>query len=650
MTSDRRKTKNQLIIELNDLRNQIAQTNRIDSFDDHLFTSGQAPMAVTRLSDGKILAVNELMASAFGFDRNEMIGHDASLFYFEPSERKAIFEEVTATGQLANRKINGKRRDGSTFGLILTAKRVTYEGEDAFTCAFVDVVEAQKIEIDLNEIEARYQALLSALPDLIFRIGNDGIFRDFVAPTGTSSFGPPEKYLNSSIYDVLPENVARQALKCIGSALRTGESQAFKFELPSSSEYEDSSNFEAQIVVCGPDEVLSIVRDVTERNKISEQLNQAQKMEAIGQLAGGIAHDFNNLLSAIMSYTHLCITSLSHDKRIVGYLMEVQKSAERAASLTNQLLAFSRRQSVQPITLSLNELILDMDGMLRRLIHENVDLRVITDDTLGDTRVDPGQMEQVLINLIVNGRDAMPSGGSLTVRTCNTTLNEDYISSAPETTSGRYVVLEVKDTGIGMSTDLKRRIFEPFFTTKEPGKGTGLGLSTCAGIIMQNGGHITVDSEPGQGATFRVYLPRVDGVRRPVSYSNDPPQLPAGSETILIVEDESAVRSVVAQLLREQGYNVLEATNGEDALASLQREDQDVHLLLTDVVMPLMGGRELAEHLKDIHPLTKVLYTSGYADDDFISAVEDDSDTQFIQKPFNASNLIRKVREVLDAD
>ncbi|MCI0438009.1 MAG: ATP-binding protein [Chloroflexi bacterium] len=390
---------------------------------------------------------------------------------------------------------------------------------------------------------------------------------------------------------------------------------------------------------------------VEELRRAQEQLVQAQKMESVGRLAGGVAHDFNNLLTPIMGYAQLGIMGLPPgNDRLRANLLEIQKAGERASNLTRQLLAFSRRQITEPKVLSLNNLIVDMDKMLRRLIGEDIELATLPDSALGMVEIDPGQMEQVLMNLVVNARDAMPIGGKITIETANVALDEEYARVNPGVSPGDYVALTVSDTGTGMTDEVKARIFEPFFTTKEDGKGTGLGLATCYGIAKQYGGHIAVYTELGHGTTFKVYLPRYKGEVKPSAPArNDPAQMPRGTETVLLVEDEDAVRKLAARVLEGQGYTVLEASNGEEALRLVEENpSQRIDLLLTDVVMPRMGGRELSERLREMTPELKVIYTSGYTDDAILRHGILTSEAIFTQKPFSPSALAVMVRNVLD--
>jgi two-component system, cell cycle sensor histidine kinase and response regulator CckA len=382
-------------------------------------------------------------------------------------------------------------------------------------------------------------------------------------------------------------------------------------------------------------------RDVTERKHLEDQLRLAQKMEAVGRLAGGVAHDFNNLLTAIIGFSQLLLKRLGPDNAGRREIEEIKRAGERAASLTRQLLAFSRRQVLQPKVLDLNAAVTEMEHMLRRLIHENVDLRVVLDPGPIRVKADPGQLEQVIMNLVLNARDAMPGGGKLTVETASAELGEEAAGQRAAVRAGRYVVLAVSDTGVGMDAATQARVFEPFFTTKEQGKGTGLGLATVYGIVRQSGGHIRVESAPGRGATFRVFLPLVEEGLPPAK----PPTVSGpllGTETVLIVEDEPSVRALAGEALRACGYTVLEASDGGEALLLCQGYKDPIHLVVTDVVMPQLGGRELARRLATLRPEVKVLYMSGYADDGAAEA-----GAAFLQKPFMPDDLARKVRETL---
>jgi PAS domain S-box-containing protein len=398
----------------------------------------------------------------------------------------------------------------------------------------------------------------------------------------------------------------------------------------------------------GAQSVITVCRDITERKRLEAELIQSQKMESIGRLAGGVAHDFNNMLTAIGGYADLAIESLRPGDSIRSDLEEIQKATQRAANLTRQLLAFARRQVIEARVLNLNDLILDMNRMLQRLIGEDINLITLAQPDLGHVRADPGQIEQVLVNLAVNARDAMPNGGKLTIETSNVMLAAGALQHV-RVAAGPYVLLAVSDTGVGMSAEVKRHLFEPFFTTKPPGQGTGLGLATCYGIIKQHGGYIWPYSEPEQGATIKIYLPRV---AEPASQQsagpidNDPLH---GSEVVLLVEDEDAVRTLAARVLRKFGYRVVEANDGEHALQVARSYQGQIALLLTDVVMPRMGGQQLAEQLAAARPGIKVLFMSGYTDNALVNNDRLGLQVELLHKPFTPSSLTARVRMVLDA-
>src|ERR1035437_5660664 len=412
------------------------------------------------------------------------------------------------------------------------------------------------------------------------------------------------------------------------------------------------------------------VEERTERRRLEEEFIQAQKMEVVGQLAGGVAHDFNNILAVIMGYSDLIMSELGPASPLQKYAEEIRHASERAAGLTRQLLIFSRKQTVQPVVLDLNDVVQDMDKMLRRLIGENIEMTMIPGKQTGRVKADPGHVGQVLMNLVVNARDAMPNGGRLTIATSNVTLDENYSPCGvgvcaspgdaplftpqgkrthPGAIPGDYVMLSVSDTGAGVTDEVKAHLFEPFFTTKPLGKGTGLGLATCQTIVQQSGGHIGIYSDVGKGTTFKIYFPRVEQPLEVAARLIQTGPLPRGTETLLVVEDEPAVRHLACGVLEAQGYTVLCASNGQEGLRAVrEHKGSPIRLVVTDVIMPLMGGKVMKEWLKTTHPGLKILFTSGYMDDTVAQLGVLELGVAFLPKPYTPGILARKVRELLD--
>ena len=398
----------------------------------------------------------------------------------------------------------------------------------------------------------------------------------------------------------------------------------------------------------GAPHVLLLTTDVTERRQLEEQLRQAGKMEAVGQLAGGVAHDFNNILTAILGYADLLAADLPAADRRIEDVDEIRKAAHRAAALTRQLLAFSRKQVLEPRVLGLNVLVDNMGKMLHPILGENIELRALAAANLHAVRADPNQIEQVILNLAINARDAMPKGGKLTIETSNVELDAEYAARHASVVPGRYVMLAVSDTGTGMDAATQKRIFEPFFTTKDPGRGTGLGLATVYGIVKQSGGSIWVYSEPGQGTTFKIYLPAVDAPAEALSKIVAPAQHLTGVETVLVVEDDEQLLHLAERALTARGYTVLAADRGAAALEIARRHPGPIHMLLTDVTIPDMDGRALAAALRKERGETRLLYMSGYADQAIVHHGVLDAAVAYLPKPFTTEAIARRVREVLD--
>jgi two-component system cell cycle sensor histidine kinase/response regulator CckA len=508
----------------------------------------------------------------------------------------------------------------------------------------MDITDRHRAQHALEESEARYRLLSETSFDGI-AISEDGIILE--ANTGYAQmFGHTrEQVIGMSIL----EFVADESLGETRGRIERNEPGTY--ELLAKHRDGRKLRLEATANAYRAGERVrrvTAIRDVSERHSLERQYRQAQKMEAVGRLAGGVAHDFNNLLTVISSYTSLLLTERGLTEPMRDDLTEIGKAAESAATLTRQLLAFSRQQVLQPKPLDLNEVVRGAGKMLQRVIGEDIEMRTAFEEAPCRVRADAGQLEQVVMNMAVNARDAMPDGGSLTLETANVELTDAIDGELFAVTPGPYVQLSISDSGTGMDEETRAQIFEPFFTTKEPGKGTGLGLSTVYGIVKQSAGYVSVDSQLGKGTTFKIYLPRIDSLEEPVE-SVRAVGTGGGAETVLLVEDVSALRDIVRRVLEHKGYTVLDAADAKSALAASASYDGPIHLLLTDVVLPGTGGRELAEQLRRERPELRVLFTSGYTDDAVVRRGIIERDFAFMQKPFTPETVERRVREVLDA-
>jgi PAS domain S-box-containing protein len=517
--------------------------------------------------------------------------------------------------------------------------------------AIVILLERKRAEDDLRESKEQYQDLVELSPETIY-IQQEGKFV-FINSAGVGIFGAssPRDLLGRPVLDFLHPDSRESAAEWNRMEREKGK------EIPSIEEKYlrldgtpvDMEISAVPIEYLGKAALQVIARDVTGRKQLEEQLRQSQKIEAVGRLAGGIAHDFNNLMTVITGYVGLTKKRRTNPEHVSKGLEEIGKAGLRATRLTQQLIAFSRKQILQPQILDLNQIVSNMDKMLRRLIGEDIELVTILGSDIGKVEADPGQIEQVVVNLALNARDAMAKGGRLHIETAEETLEESAIVRHGNLPAGSYVKLIFRDEGIGMYEDTISHIFEPYFTTKEVGKGTGLGLATVYGIIRQSGGDIKVESEPGKGSIFTIWLPRVTDAETVPEGGEPHPEIPRGVETILLVEDEEPVRVIVRETLEDAGYTVLDAPNGEEALALLSRFGKPVHLILSDVVMPRMGGKGLAEQVASVYPGVKVLLVSGYPET--VLGKQDDLTKKipFLYKPFTPNDLTNKVREVLDS-
>jgi two-component system cell cycle sensor histidine kinase/response regulator CckA len=605
---------------------------------------------------GIILQFNAGAEKIFGYTAREVVGQNIDLLLPERARTAheghvARFaagpEGSRATGQDA--QLEGRRKNGEIFPADISISKLA-EGDDTMLTAVVrDATERTRAEADLH----LQSTALNAAADPMFITDRDGtiawINAAFTEGTGYSA----EEAIGRNTRALLRSGGHDRAFyKELWDTILAGK--VWRGEM--TNRRKDGSLYpETQTITPVRNargeisHFIAVERDLTKDKKLQAQFLQAHKMESVGRLAGGVAHDFNNLLSVIIGWTEMALTDLPADHPVRESLEEVIKAGEGAASLTTQLLAFSRQQLVEPTLFHPNDLVVETDKMLRRLIGEDIEMVTRTDPELGTVKMDRGQFDQVLMNLVVNARDAMPEGGKLTIETANVVLDAEYSRKNPGMTPGEYVMLAVSDSGVGMSDEIKTHIFEPFFTTKELGKGTGLGLATSYGIAKQNGGYIAVYSEEGLGTTMKLYLPR----RREAAAvaARGRTRTPVhGVETILLVEDEPAVRRVTVRMLEAQGYRVLSTSSGEEALRVIEDERERLHLLLTDVVLAGgMSGPVLAERVRALRPSLKVLYVTGYTSDVTILHGLLEHSVALVQKPFTAESLGSKVRQVLDA-
>ena len=503
----------------------------------------------------------------------------------------------------------------------------------------------------LVESETRYRELFENANDIMYTLDLSGNFTSLNKAGERVSGYTRGEALQMNIRQVVAPEYLEAVQEVIARAIAGNESAPIEAEIVAKDGHRVILEVSGRAIFKqrSPIAVQGIARDVSERKILERKIMQSQKMEAIGVLTGGIAHDFNNLLTVINGYSEFLLNDLPQGDERRSDLEQIKRAGQRAADLTSQLLAFGRKQMVKPRNLNLNEIIADTGKILRRLIGEDINLVAVTDPDLGPVKADPGQMQQVIMNLVVNARDAMPKGGKLTIETANVELDDEYVRKHVAGLSGRYVMLAISDNGLGMDARTRARIFEPFFTTKKPGEGTGLGLSTVYGIVKQSGGFIWVYSEIGKGTTFKVYLPRVEGKPEQLVAKFEEGQSMEGSETLLVAEDDPSLRVLVARILRSHGYTVLEASNGEEALRTAEEYGRHIHMLLTDVVMPEMSGGALSSKVEKARPGIKVLFISGYTGNAIVHHGILESDVSLLTKPFSAEDLARRVREVLNS-
>jgi two-component system cell cycle sensor histidine kinase/response regulator CckA len=597
---------------------------------------------------GAITGANDAFLNMVGYTREDLAAGRMRWTEMTPAGYRKLdekaFEELAASGVCETYEKEYIHQDGSRVPILLGS--ATLEGEKHHGVVFVlDISDRKKAEESFRQSESQFRALFENALDAVLIANDCGAYVD-ANPAACELMGVSyNEVIGRTLYDFTEQHDRADASRRWEQFRKEGRMRGVsRLQRPDGKLVEVDFSSTANFL---PGRHLSLLRDVTERRQLEEQLRQSQKLESVGMLAGGIAHDFNNLLTVITGYSELTVSRLDSADPLARYVQEIKKAADRATSLTRQLLAFSRKQVLQPKVLDLNSVTANVEKMLGRLLGEDIELRISPGVGLGQVKADPGQIEQVILNLVVNARDAMPKGGKITIETANVYLDEEYAPRHIAVQPGWYAMLAVTDTGHGMDAETRKQIFEPFFTTKEQGKGTGLGLSTVYAIVKQSGGNIWVYSEVGVGTTFKIYLPLVDEQVTEPDAAAARPESVAGTETILLAEDEDMVRSLARESLKMHGYTVLEAANAGEALLISQQHTRPIHLLLTDVVMPRMSGKELAEQLVRLRPDTRVLYMSGYTDQAIVHHGILDGDIAFIGKPFTPDALVLKVVEVL---
>ena len=606
--------------------------------------------------EGKITEFNPAAERAFGYSQEAALGREMVELLTPATQREsyrrglALYNATNAgSAQGRRREITAMHSDGSEFPVEIAISRTVIYGKPMFTAYVRDITERR----EAGHLNAELAAVVANSNDAMIACTLDGVITGWNLGAERIYGYAPKEILGKPL-DMLipPERLDEfpQTLNMVkgGNSLANYESVRLRKDGKKISvSLTDSPIRGDGRRITG---LSSIARDITERKRLEEELLQAQKMDAVGRLAGGIAHDFNNILTAILGYSDLIIGQTDERQWMYKHLTEIRKAADFAASLTHQLLAFSRRQPLFLRVFNLNDSVRSMQKMLQRVIGENIGIKTQFKAEIGRLKADPGQLEQVLLNLCVNARDAMPMGGSITIQTEDVTHILDEQGSVNDMPSGEYVKLTVTDTGHGMTPEVRRQIFEPFFTTKEQGHGTGLGLATCYGIVKQSGGYITVDSMVGTGTTFSVYLPRVEESGEKSSSRMEVGELTGGNETVLYVEDEITVRSLTTHVLLRLGYTVLEAGDGKSARDAVETYGgREIHLLFSDVVLPDSGGQELAQWIRGRNAGTKILFTSGYVDENILKRHGLDATAAFLQKPFTPADLAKKIREILDS-
>ncbi len=618
------------------------------------FRSSPDAISISTLAEGLYIDVNESLLRMLGYERDEVIGHTALdlNIWLQPAKRTALIKGLQEHGRVRNLETEFRMKTGEVRVGLMSAEVIDLNSKPCMLAVVRDITDRKEAQKRLAERTTYLNALIENSPVAVVvhdaegrvQMCNPAFERLFLYDQAEIIGAKLDELIRTDERPSQAEEVTRRVLA--GETVHVTTRRRRKDGTPV-----DVELYGVPLMVQGvPVAAYGLYQDITARVALEGQLRQAQKMEAVGRLAGGVAHDFNNLLMIIKGNAELLRDRLEAPDSRRRNVEQIQHAADRATSLTQQLLAYSRKQVIEPKVLDLNTIVADMAKMLPRLMGEDVELVIAPGLSLAPVKADRVQIEQVLLNLAVNARDAMPRGGKLIIETANVELGEEYARQHAGLRPGPYVMLAVSDNGCGMDAETQSHIFEPFFTTKEKDKGTGLGLATVFGVVKQSDGHISVYSHPGQGTTFKVYLPRVDeAIEQPQpGMEQAVPASLRGSETVLLVEDEDAVRELVRESLEENGYLVLQASDGAEALDVAQKHAGPIHLMVTDVIMPGMSGRELAHRLAARRPKMKILYVSGYAENAIAQHGVLDPGTAFLQKPFRAADLARKVYELLD--
>jgi two-component system cell cycle sensor histidine kinase/response regulator CckA len=650
----------------------VSERKRTDDRYRHIFNEGSTGVFQTS-PEGQILMANPALARMLRYDSSEellaTVSDSGRQVWVTPEERSRFVQTMEEQGVVRGLECRHKCKDGDEILVSLTGRRVAGpDGKTSYYEGFIEDITARErqqaalreAEEAIRDRERQLSTIYSSVVDAIFllSVGPGPEYRfltvndAFLRMTGLTA----EQVVGKSVKEVIPEPSLTLVLEKYRQAIEGEEvvrwEETTTYPAGTKSGEVSITPIVDEAGCCTHlvglvHELTEAKRSAAEKEQLQEQLRQAQKLESIGRLAGGVAHDFNNLLTIINGYAGLLAEQLRTQAALLGYVTEILKAGDHAASLTGQLLAFSRKQVIRPRPLDLNSVVRDAERMLQRLMGEDIEFRTRLDPQPAWVMADPAQIHQVMINIAANSRDAMPDGGRFELITSNVEIDQAAAANDRDATPGRFVLTTLRDTGMGMTEEVRQNIFEPFFTTKQLGKGAGLGLATVYGIIRQSGGWIDVQSQVGQGSSFNIYLPRIDAGPLPADAGSTSRDELRGGETVLVVEDDDAVRSLTTTILRGHGYNVLDAGNGQEACQVAKAHTGKIHVLLTDVVMPGMNGKELSKLLLGLYPQLKVLLMSGYAENVIARRGVLDSEVAFIQKPFTSNDLAAKVRQLL---